>query len=213
MKQQGILIIISGFAGVGKGTLVKRLVQKYDRYALSISMTTRFPRPGEEDGREYFFVAKEKFEEQIAHQGLIEYASYCGNYYGTPRAYVEEQMAQGKDIILEIEIQGAMKVKERFPNAVLVYVLPPSAAELEMRLRGRATETEEKIKERLRRAAAESEGLEKYDYVIVNDDLDVCEQELHGILCAAHFTPKQNVSFIKELRNELKKFGKEDEKA
>lgn len=213
MKQQGILIIISGFAGVGKGTLVKRLVQKYDRYALSISMTTRLPRPGEEDGREYFFVTKEKFEEQIAQQGLIEYASYCGNYYGTPRAYVEEQMAQGKDIILEIEIQGAMKVKERFPNAVLVYVLPPSAAELEMRLRGRATETEEKIKERLRRAAAESEGLEKYDYVIVNDDLDLCEQELHGILCAAHFTPKQNVSFIKELRNELKKFGKEDEKA
>lgn len=213
MKQQGILIIISGFAGVGKGTLVKRLVQKYDRYALSISMTTRLPRPGEEDGREYFFVTKEKFEEQIAHQGLIEYASYCGNYYGTPRAYVEEQMAQGKDIILEIEIQGAMKVKERFPNAVLVYVLPPSAAELETRLRGRATETEEKIKERLRRAAAESEGLEKYDYVIVNDDLDVCEQELHGILCAAHYTPKQNVSFIKELRNELKKFGKEDEKA
>lgn len=213
MKQQGILIIISGFAGVGKGTLVKRLVQKYDRYALSISMTTRLPRPGEEDGREYFFVTKEKFEEQIAQQGLIEYASYCGNYYGTPRAYVEEQMAQGKDIILEIEIQGAMKVKERFPNAVLVYVLPPSAAELEMRLRGRATETEEKIKERLRRAAAESEGLEKYDYVIVNDDLDVCEQELHRILCAAHFTPKQNVSFIKELRNELKKFGKEDEKA
>ena len=213
MKQQGILIIISGFAGVGKGTLVKRLVQKYDRYALSISMTTRLPRPGEEDGREYFFVAKEKFEEQIAQQGLIEYASYCGNYYGTPRAYVEEQMAQGKDIILEIEIQGAMKVKERFPNAVLVYVLPPSAAELEIRLRGRATETEEKIKERVRRAAAESEGLEKYDYVIVNDDLDLCEQELHGILCAAHFTPKQNVSFIKELRNELKKFGKEDEKA
>lgn len=213
MKQQGILIIISGFAGVGKGTLVKRLVQKYDRYALSISMTTRLPRPGEEDGREYFFVTKEKFEEQIAQQGLIEYASYCGNYYGTPRAYVEEQRAQGKDIILEIEIQGAMKVKERFPNAVLVYVLPPSAAELEMRLRGRATETEEKIKERLRRAAAESEGLEKYDYVIVNDDLDLCEQELHGILCAAHFTPKQNVSFIKELRNELKKFGKEDEKA
>ena len=213
MKQQGILIIISGFAGVGKGTLVKRLVQKYDRYALSISMTTRLPRPGEEDGREYFFVTKEKFEEQIAHQGLIEYASYCGNYYGTPRAYVEEQMAQGKDIILEIEIQGAMKVKERFPNAVLVYVLPPSAAELEMRLRGRATETEEKIKERLGRAAAESEGLEKYDYVIVNDDLDVCEQELHGILCAAHYTPKQNVSFIKELRNGLKKFRKEDEKA
>lgn len=208
MKQQGILIIISGFAGVGKGTLVKRLVQKYDRYALSVSMTTRAPRPGEEDGREYFFVTKEKFEEKIAENGLIEYASYCGNYYGTPRAYVEEQMAQGKDIILEIEIQGAMKVRERFPNAVLVYVLPPSAAELESRLRGRATESEEKIHERLSRAAAESEGLEQYDYVIVNDDLDECERELHGILCAAHFTPRQNVPFIHELRNELKKFQK-----
>lgn len=208
MKQQGILIIISGFAGVGKGTLVKRLVQKYDRYALSISMTTRAPRPGEENGREYFFVTKERFEEQIGENGLIEYASYCGNYYGTPRAYVEEQMAQGKDIILEIEIQGAMKVKERFPNAVLVYVLPPSAAELESRLRGRATESEEKITERLRRAAAESEGLEQYDYVVVNDNLDDCEQELHGILSAAHFTPKQNISFINELRTELKKFQK-----
>lgn len=208
MKQQGILIIISGFAGVGKGTLVKRLVQKYERYALSISMTTRAPRPGEENGREYFFVKKEDFEEQISQNGLIEYASYCGNYYGTPRAYVEEQMAQGRDIILEIEIQGAMKVKERFPNAVLVYVLPPSAAELENRLRGRGTETEQKIGERLRRAAAESEGLEQYDYVIVNDDLDRCEQELHGILCAAHFTPRQNISFINELRNELKKFEK-----
>ena len=212
MKQQGILIIISGFAGVGKGTLVKRLVQKYDRYALSISMTTRAPRPGEENGREYFFVTKEDFEGQIKENGLIEYASYCGNYYGTPRAYVEEQMAQGKDIILEIEIQGAMKVKERFPNAVLVYVLPPSAAELESRLRGRATESEEKIHERLRRAAAESEGLEQYDYVIVNDDLDACEQELHGILCAAHYTPKQNVPFINELRNELKKFEKGETK-
>lgn len=208
MKRQGILIIISGFAGVGKGTLVKRLVQKYDRYALSISMTTRAPRPGEENGREYFFVTKDEFEGRIKESGLIEYASYCGNYYGTPRAYVEEQMAQGKDIILEIEIQGAMKVKERFPNAVLVYVLPPSAAELEGRLRGRATETEEKIAERLSRAAAESEGLERYDYVIVNDDLDDCERELHEILCAAHFTPGQNISFINELRNDLKKFQK-----
>lgn len=212
MKQQGILIIISGFAGVGKGTLVKRLVQKYDRYALSISMTTRAPRPGEENGREYFFVTKDEFEGQIKKNGLVEYASYCGNYYGTPRAYVEEQMARGKDIILEIEIQGAMKVKERFLNAVLVYVLPPSVAELENRLRGRATESEDKIAERLRRAAAESEGLEQYDYLIVNDNLDDCERELHGILCAAHFTPKQNTPFINELRNELKKFQKGETK-
>lgn len=212
MRQQGILIIISGFSGVGKGTLVKRLVQKYDRYALSVSMTTRAPRPGEENGREYFFVTKDDFERKIKENGLIEYASYSGNYYGTPRAYVEEQMAQGKDIILEIEIQGAMKVKERFPNAVLVYVLPPNTEELERRLRGRGTESEEKIAERLSRAAAESEGLEQYDFIVINDDLEACEQELHGILCAAHCTPKQNHSLINELRNGLKKYQKGETK-
>lgn len=208
MNTQGILIVVSGFAGVGKGTLMKRLVQNYDNYALSVSMTTRAPRPGEEHGREYFFVTKDEFEDKIAHEGLIEHACYCGNYYGTPRAYVEEQMAAGKDIILEIEIQGAMKIKERFPQAVLVYVLPPSAKELESRLRGRATETEEKILERLSRAAAESEGLEKYDYIVVNDDLDECEKRLHGILQAAHYTPVQNVEFIRTLREDLKGFMK-----
>lgn len=208
MNEQGILIVISGFAGVGKGTLVKRLIQNYDRYALSVSMTTRSPRPGEQNGREYFFVSREEFEDQIEHGGLIEHASYCGNYYGTPRAYVEEQMAAGRDMILEIEIQGAMKVKERFPNAVLVYVLPPSVAALESRLRGRATETEEKIRERLSRAAEEGEGIEQYDYIVVNDDLDRCEQQLHGILCAAHFTPKQNASLIQEIRNGLQGFRK-----
>lgn len=208
MNEQGILIVISGFAGVGKGTLVKRLIQNYDRYALSVSMTTRSPRPGEQNGREYFFVSREEFEDQIEHGGLIEHASYCGNYYGTPRAYVEEQMAAGRDMILEIEIQGAMKVKERFPNAVLVYVLPPSVAALESRLRGRATETEEKIRERLSRAAEEGEGIEQYDYIVVNDDLDRCEQQLHEILCAAHFTPKQNASLIQEIRNGLQGFRK-----
>ena len=208
MKKQGILIVVSGFAGVGKGTLMKRLVQNYDNYALSVSMTTRAPRPGEEHGREYFFVTKEDFEDKIAHEGLIEHAQYCGNYYGTPRAYVEEQMAAGKDIILEIEIQGAMKIKERFPKAVLVYVLPPSAMELEARLRGRATETEEKIKERLSRAYEESQGLEAYDYIIVNDDLDECEKRLHAILQSAHCTPKQNEEYIQTLRDDLKGFMK-----
>lgn len=208
MNTKGILIVVSGFAGVGKGTLMKRLVQNYDNYALSVSMTTRSPRPGEENGRDYFFVTKEEFEKKIADKGMIEHACYCGNYYGTPKFYVEEQIAAGKDVILEIEIQGAMKVKKQFPEAVLVYVLPPSAAELEARLRGRATETEEKIRERLNRAAAESEGLEKYDYIIVNDDLDECEKRLHGILQAAHYTPLRNEEFIHTLREELKGFMK-----
>lgn len=202
------MIVVSGFAGVGKGTLMKRLLQNYDNYALSVSMTTRAPRPGEENGREYFFVTKNEFEDKIAQEGLIEYAQYCGNYYGTPRAYVEEQMAAGKDIILEIEIQGAMKIKERFPQAVLVYVLPPSAAELEERLRGRGTETEEKIRQRLSRAAQESKGLEQYDYIVVNDDLEECEKRLHGILQAAHYTPGRNAEFIHALREDLKGFMK-----
>ncbi len=202
------MIVVSGFAGVGKGTLMKRLLQNYDNYALSVSMTTRAPRLGEENGREYFFVTKNEFEDKIAQEGLIEYAQYCGNYYGTPRTYVEEQMAAGKDIILEIEIQGAMKIKERFPQAVLVYVLPPSAAELEERLRGRGTETEEKIRQRLSRAAQESKGLEQYDYIVVNDDLEECEKRLHGILQAAHYTPGRNAEFIHALREDLKGFMK-----
>ncbi len=109
MKRKGILIVVSGFSGAGKGTLMKKLMEEYDNYALSISMTTRNPRPGEEDGREYFFVTKEQLEEKIGQDGLIEYANYCGNYYGTPRAYVEQQLEAGKDVILEIEIQGALK--------------------------------------------------------------------------------------------------------
>ena len=130
MKRKGILIIISGFSGAGKGTLVKKLVEKYDGYALSISATTREPRPGEVDGREYFFLKKEEFENKIAVNGLIEYACYCDNYYGTPREYVEEQLEMGKNVILEIEIQGALKIKDKFPESLLIFLMPPSAEEL-----------------------------------------------------------------------------------
>lgn len=205
MNEKGILIVVSGFAGVGKGTLMKRLVQNYDAYALSVSMTTRAPRPGEENGREYFFVTKEEFEDKIANGGLIEYTSYCGNYYGTPKSYVEQKMAEGKDVILEIEIEGAGNVKKIFPQAVLIFVLPPSVEELERRLRGRGTETEEKILERLARAAKECEGLEQYDYLVVNDDLDECEKRLHQILLAAHNAPIQNKEFIQKLREDFSK--------
>ena len=126
MRRKGILIIVSGFSGAGKGTLVKRLTEEYDDYALSISATTRRPRPGEADGREYFFLQKEQFEQKIAENGLIEYACYCDNYYGTPREYVERQLDAGKDVILEIEIQGALKVKKQYQDALLVFVMPPS---------------------------------------------------------------------------------------
>ena len=145
MKNSGILIVVSGFSGAGKGTLMKRLLEKYDTYSLSISMTTREPRLGETDGKEYFFVTKEQFEQKITENGLVEHAVYCDNYYGTPRNYVEEQLIKGKDVILEIEIQGALKVKEMFPDALLLFVMPPSIEELRRRLNGRGTETEEVI--------------------------------------------------------------------
>ena len=127
MREKGILIVVSGFSGSGKGTIMKELLKQYDNYALSISATTRNPRPGEEDGREYFFKTVEDFEKMIAKEELIEYARYVDNYYGTPRAYVEEQLEAGKDVILEIEIQGALKVKEKFPDTLLLFVTPPSA--------------------------------------------------------------------------------------
>ena len=131
---QGILVVVSGFSGAGKGTLMKALLEKYHNYALSISATTRSPREGEQDGREYFFVTRDKFESMIEEEELIEYAQYVNNYYGTPRQYVFQQMADGKDVILEIEIQGALKIKERFPEALLLFVMPPSADELKHRL-------------------------------------------------------------------------------
>ena len=139
MNKKGVLIVLSGFSGAGKGTIVKKLLSTYDNYALSISMTTRNPRPGEEHGREYFFVEREVFEEHIAKDELVEYAQYVGNYYGTPKAYVEEQLANGKDVILEIEIQGALKIKERFPQALLLFVTTKSAEVLRDRLVGRGT--------------------------------------------------------------------------
>lgn len=208
MKHKGVLIVVSGFSGAGKGTLMKRLLETYDNYALSVSMTTRSPREGEEEGIAYFFTDKEGFERCIAGDGLIEYAVYCDNYYGTPRAYVEEQLEAGKDVVLEIEIQGALKVKEKFPESLLLFVTPPSASELERRLIGRGTESAEVIRKRLARAYEESEGMEAYDYIVVNDDLERCVEEIHQLVDAARKAPVRRKSFIKEIREELKEFSK-----
>ncbi len=203
MTRKGILIIVSGFSGAGKGTLVKKLIEEYDNYALSISATTRQPRPGEMDGREYFFLQKEEFERKIKENGLIEYACYCDNYYGTPREYVERQLDAGKDVILEIEIQGALKVRKQYEDALLLFVMPPSAGELRRRLVGRGTETAEVIDKRMNRAAQEAEGIEEYDYIVVNDDLDECVRKLHEIITSAHNTPDRNKEFIENIRTEL----------
>ena len=203
MKRKGILIVVSGFSGAGKGTLMKELLKRYDNYALSVSMTTRAPREGEVDGESYFFVDKETCERTIAEDGLIEYASYCGNYYGTPREYVEKCLQDGRDVILEIEIQGALKVKEKFPETLLLFVMPPSAAELKRRLEGRGTESPEVIRERLVRASEEAEGIENYEYLIINDDLDECVREMNDIINAARRNPVRNRQLIADMRSEL----------
>lgn len=204
MKRRGILIVVSGFSGSGKGTLMKELLSRYEkRYALSVSATTRPPREGEQEGREYFFRTKEEFEKMIAKGQLIEYAKYVDNYYGTPREYVEDMLDAGKDVILEIEIQGALKVKKAFPDTLMLFVTPPSVEELKKRLVGRGTETMELIDSRMKRAVKEAEGMEQYDYLIVNDHLDACVEEMHGIIQGEHRRISRNVKFIKEIKKEL----------
>ena len=203
MKRKGILTVVSGFSGAGKGTLMKALLKKYDSYALSISATTRKPREGEEDGREYFFKTTEEFEKMIAHEELIEYAKYVNNYYGTPKEYVQNKLAEGKDVILEIEIQGALKIKEKFPNTVLLFVTPPNVKMLKERLVGRGTETMEVIDSRMKRAAEEAEGMEEYDYLVINDDLDICVEEMHQIIQAEHFKCSRNPEFVQTIKEEL----------
>ena len=200
--------MVSGFSGAGKGTLMKRLLEKYDTYSLSISATTRAPREGEEHGREYFFQSKEEFEELISQDALIEYAQYVENYYGTPKAYVEKQLEAGRDVILEIEIQGALKVKEKMPDTLLMFVTPPTAAELKRRLTDRGTETPEVIESRLRRASEEAEGMPLYDYVLINDDLEECVDRLHGIIQSQHNTVKNSAPFIEKITSEVAVFAK-----
>ena len=204
MKTKGILIVVSGFAGAGKGTLVNELLKQFDNYALSISATTRKPRGQEVDGKEYFFKSTEEFEKMIAQGELIEYANYVGNYYGTPKTYVEEQLNAGKDVILEIEIQGALKVKEKFPETLLLFVTPPSAAILKDRLVGRGTETMDVVEMRMRRAAEEAEGLASYDYIVVNDDLQTCVKQMHNIIQSEHYKTHRNVEFMTQIKEELK---------
>lgn len=203
MKKKGVLSIVSGFSGSGKGTLMKELLSRYEDYALSISATTRKPREGEQHGREYFFLSNEEFEELIRADKLIEYANYVGNYYGTPGDYVLCQMESGKDVILEIEMQGALKVKERYPDTLLIFVTPPSAGILQQRLRGRGTETEEVIAARMKRAVEEARIMSSYDYLLINDDLDCCVEELHSLIRSQRTRMSDNLEFAEQMKKEL----------
>lgn len=207
---KGVLTVVSGFSGAGKGTVMKRLIQKYDDYALSISVTTRNPREGERDGIEYFFKTKEEVEAMIENDEFLEYARYVDNYYGTPRFYVEEMLAKGKNVILEIEIQGAMQIKAKNQEAVLVFVTPPSFEELRNRLIGRGTETADVIESRLRRASEEAEGMPSYDYILVNDQVEDCVDRLHQIILSERAKTQRNEEFINTIQQEARIFMKGD---
>ncbi len=201
---KGRLIVLSGFAGSGKGTLVNHLLKTYENYIVSVSATTRTPRPGEEEGINYFFKTVEEFEQMIGEGLLLEYASYVENYYGTPAAYVDKQLAEGRNVILEIEIQGALKVKEKRPDTLLIFVTPPSIEELERRLRGRGTESEEVIRSRMRRAAEESAFMARYDYIVVNDVVEQCAERMHAIVTAEQQKSSSQTQLIDRIQNELR---------
>jgi guanylate kinase len=204
---KGRLIVISGFSGAGKGTVVKKLIEKYN-YSLSISATTRAPREGEEDGREYYFKTVDEFKSLIDYNGFIEWAQYVENYYGTPRKFVEDEIAAGKNVILEIEVQGAMNIKSQYPNAILIFITTKDIETLHNRLSSRGTETEEVIKKRLARAAEEAESMESYEYIVVNDELDECVDAVNSIVVSEACKKENNTQFLIDIKQELENFNK-----
>lgn len=196
---KGVLLIISGPSGSGKGTIVERLVED-SGYSVSISATTRNPRPNEIDGVHYFFKSVEKFEEMLEKGELLEHAVFCDNYYGTPKKYVEEQLEEGKNIILEIEVQGALQVKKKYEDAVLIFTMPPSLTELRRRLEYRGTEDKATIDKRIKRAEEELEYLPKYDYLVINDTVERAVEDIDCIVKAERMKCSRNP----DLKNKFK---------
>lgn len=208
-NDKGLIIVLSGFSGAGKGTIMKHLLKSHpSEYHLSISATTRKKRPGEQEGREYFFKSKEEFQSMIDNDELLEYASFNDRSYGTPKSYVEELINDGKDVILEIEVQGALQVKEKFPEALLLFVTPPSAAVLKERLLGRGTEEPEVVAQRMAISSKESYLMDNYDYLIINDMLDESVSKVHNIIQCEHARTTRNGDSIKKMQEELKEFSK-----
>ncbi|MCS7459451.1 guanylate kinase [Paenibacillus doosanensis] len=202
-KEKGILVVLSGPSGVGKGTVCKALRQCAPELIYSVSATTREPRQGEVDGVNYFFKSREQFQKLIQEDQMLEWAEYVGNFYGTPRKFVEDTLNSGKDIILEIEVQGALKVKQKFPQGVFIFLLPPSMDELESRIVGRGTESEESIRSRMSVAMGEIRLLEHYDYAIVNDRVELACSRIQSIIVAEHCRKERVVSKIKQWMAEV----------
>lgn len=180
--KSGLLVVVSGPAGVGKGTVVSRARKKNKNIVYSVSATSRKPRPSEKDGTNYYFVSRERFKEMIRKQELVEWVEYCGNFYGTPRAYVEEQLKKGRIVLLEIEVKGASNIKKQYPECVSIFIAPPDLDELKKRITNRGTEPPDVIEERMRRAEKEMEHISEYDYVVINDTVDNSSNRLLEIL-------------------------------
>lgn len=197
MGERGKLIVISGPSGAGKSTVVFKAIAGREDVCFSTSVTTRAPRPGEVDGREYFFIGRERFDEMVARDELLEHAEYVTNCYGTPRSYVEEKLASGMNVLLDIEIQGARQVHEKMPEAVMIFIIPPTLEELRRRLEGRGTDSAEAIEGRLARARQEYREADFYEYIIVNDDADQAARELSAIMMAEHCRAADRQHFLK----------------
>ena len=198
-KPEGILLLLSGPSGAGKGTICKALLEKRPDMAYSVSCTTRAPRKGEIDGKSYFFKTREEFEKMIANDGFLEHADVYGNYYGTPKAYVLDQVAQGKDIILEIDPQGALQVKRNYPNGVFVFIVPPSLTELSKRIYKRGTDAVDVIKKRLSSATAELAYASRYDYIVVNDEVERATTKVNNIVSTEHLRAGRTYYIVDEI--------------
>ena len=208
MTKKGKLTVISGFSGSGKGTIVERLVKDHG-YVVSISATTRSPRPYETDGVHYFFLSKDDFEKRIEEDKFLEYAKFVDNYYGTPSDYVDSMLLEGKDVILEIEVNGALQVKKKRPDSLLIFMVPPSAEQLKERLTGRGTETSDIINKRLSTAAKETKYINEYDCIVVNNVIDECVQNINSIIAAGKNEINFNNDLYNSIVNDYKRFENE----
>lgn len=196
--ESGILFVLSGPSGAGKGTVCQALMKQMPDMCLSISVTTRTPRPGEQHGVNYFFKTKDQFEEMIHQRQLLEYARVYDNYYGTPRDFVNQKLQEGVDVLLEIDIQGALQVKQHYPQGVFIFLIPPSATELEARILGRGTETDESFRQRFGAARSELQMMQEYDYVVVNDVVAAACERIEAIVTAEHCSVQRNLFLLSE---------------